>query len=111
MTRPASSPSPRLGPRRIRGWLVAAGRRRRGRFWAPTWATLPTHGDVKIKFIGVYDTVGALGVPIPAAARVNEPIVGFHDTTLGDIVENAPCKCLPWTRNAGLTFRRPSPSV
>ena len=52
-------------------------------------AALPTHGDVKIKFVGVYDTVGALGVPIASAARVNEPIVGFHNTTLGDTVEHA----------------------
>jgi uncharacterized protein (DUF2235 family) len=50
---------------------------------------LPTHGNVTIKFIGVYDTVGALGVPIPAVANVNEPIVGFHDTTLGSTVESA----------------------
>jgi len=33
--------------------------------------------------------VGALGVPIPAVANVNEPIVGFHDTTLGSTVESA----------------------
>ena len=52
-------------------------------------ASLPRHQGVKIKFIGVYDTVGALGVPLPKAADVNEPIVGFHDTTLGDIVEHA----------------------
>ena len=51
-------------------------------------AALPTHGDVKIKFISVYDTVGALCVPIAAAARVSEPIVGFHNTTLGDTVEH-----------------------
>jgi uncharacterized protein (DUF2235 family) len=73
---------------KIRGWLVAKAGDAVGRLGADV-ATLPTHGDVKIKFIGVYDTVGALGVPIPAAARVNEPIVGFHNTTLGDTVENA----------------------
>src|SRR5262245_35509849 len=52
-------------------------------------ADLRKHDNVKIKFLGVYDTVGALGVPIPAAAKVNEPIVGFHNTLLGDTVENA----------------------
>src|SRR5918996_1047636 len=51
--------------------------------------SLPRHTGVKIRFIGVYDTVGALGVPLAVAATVNEPIVGFHDTTLGDIVEHA----------------------
>jgi uncharacterized protein (DUF2235 family) len=73
---------------KIRGWLVEKAGDAVGRLGADV-ATLPTHGDVKIKFIGVYDTVGALGVPIPAAAHVNEPIVGFHNTTLGDTVENA----------------------
>jgi uncharacterized protein (DUF2235 family) len=73
---------------RIRGWLAEKAGDAVGRLGTDV-ATLPTHGDVKIKFIGVYDTVGALGVPIPAAAHVNEPIVGFHNTTLGDTVENA----------------------
>ena len=52
-------------------------------------ASLPRHHGVKIKFVGVYDTVGALGVPLGQVDKVNEPIVGFHDTTLGDLVENA----------------------
>ncbi len=73
---------------RIRGWLVEKAGDAVGRLGADV-DTLPTHGDVKIRFLGVYDTVGALGVPIPAAARVNEPIVGFHNTTLGDTVERA----------------------
>ena len=73
---------------RIRGWLLEKAGDAVGRLGGDV-AALPTHGNVKIKFIGVYDTVGALGVPIPAAARVNEPVVGFHDTALGDTVENA----------------------
>ncbi|HEX7788362.1 MAG TPA: DUF2235 domain-containing protein [Methylomirabilota bacterium] len=73
---------------RIRTWLVTTAGDAVGRL-GPDVDRLPTHGNVTIKFIGVYDTVGALGVPIPAAARVNEPIVGFHDTRLGDTVENA----------------------
>jgi uncharacterized protein (DUF2235 family) len=56
---------------------------------------LPGHGqtdrDVKIRFVGVYDTVGALGVPLSQAAirRLNEPFVGFHDMKLGKAVEHA----------------------
>jgi len=73
---------------RVRGWLSKTAGEAVGHLGADV-TTLPTYGDVKIKFLGVYDTVGALGVPIPAAARVNEPIVGFHNTTLGDTVENA----------------------
>jgi len=52
-------------------------------------ASLPRHSGVRIRFIGVYDTVGALGVPVAGATHVNEPIVGFHDTSLGDGVEHA----------------------
>jgi uncharacterized protein (DUF2235 family) len=73
----------------VRRWFVERVGDAAGRFGGPDVGTLPTHGDVKIRFIGVYDTVGALGVPLAAAARVNEPIVGFHDTRLGDTVEHA----------------------
>jgi uncharacterized protein (DUF2235 family) len=72
---------------RVRSWVVEKVGDAVGRLGADV-ATLPRHGGVKIRFIGVYDTVGALGVPL-ADARVNDPLVGFHDTTLGDIVENA----------------------
>ena len=59
-----------------------------GRLGGTDVARLPIHGNAKITFIGVYDTVGALGVPIPAASHVNEPIVGFHNTA-GDMRERA----------------------
>jgi uncharacterized protein (DUF2235 family) len=73
----------------IRSWLMEKAGDAVGRLGGTDVARLPTHGDVQIKFLGVYDTVGALGVPIPAASHVNEPIVGFHNTTLGDTVEHA----------------------
>jgi uncharacterized protein (DUF2235 family) len=72
----------------VRDWLVARAGDAVGRLGDDV-ASLPRHAGVKIRFIGVYDTVGALGVPLTAAAKVNEPIVGFHDTTLGDTVEHA----------------------
>jgi uncharacterized protein (DUF2235 family) len=72
----------------VRDWLVARAGDAVGRLGDDV-ATLPRHAGAKIRFIGVYDTVGALGVPLAAAAKVNEPIVGFHDTTLGDLVEHA----------------------
>jgi uncharacterized protein (DUF2235 family) len=72
----------------VRDWLVRAAGDAVGRIGRDV-ATLPRHADVRIKFIGVYDTVGALGVPLAGAVKVNEPIVGFHDTTLGVMVENA----------------------
>ena len=73
----------------VRDWFVRKAGEAVGHLGGTEVAKLPTYGDVKIKFIGVYDTVGALGVPIPAVAKVNEPIVGFHDTTLGTTVESA----------------------
>src|SRR5262245_40466911 len=73
---------------RVRDWLAKTAGEAVGHLGTDV-TTLPTHGDVKIKFLGVYDTVGALGVPIPAVARVNEPIVGFQNKTLGDTVGNA----------------------
>jgi uncharacterized protein (DUF2235 family) len=76
-------------PDRVRSWLAEKAGDAVGRFGGGDVASLPRHAGVKVRFIGVYDTVGALGVPLAGATSVNEPIVGFHDTTLGDIVENA----------------------
>ena len=73
---------------RVRGWLVEKAGDAVGHLGEDV-ASLPRHDGVKITFIGVYDTVGALGVPLARAAKVNEPIVGFHDTTLGDTVVHA----------------------
>lgn len=45
--------------------------------------------EIKIKFIGVWDTVGALGIPIAILRDVNMKFYEFHDTQLSGIVENA----------------------
>jgi uncharacterized protein (DUF2235 family) len=74
---------------RVRGWLVEKAGDAVGKLGGDAVASLPRHPDVKVRFIGVYDTVGALGVPLAKATIVNEPIIGFHDTTLGDTVEHA----------------------
>ena len=76
-------------PDRIRGWLVEKAGDAVGKLGGAEVSTLPRHAGVTIRFIGVYDTVGALGVPLSGATKVNEPVVGFHDTTLGDLVEHA----------------------
>ena len=44
---------------------------------------------VPVKFIGVWDTVGALGAPTPFLKRLSRSYVRFHDTELGRNVENA----------------------
>jgi uncharacterized protein (DUF2235 family) len=74
---------------RARGWLAERAGDAVGTLGGAAVTSLPRHPGVKVRFIGVYDTVGALGVPLTDAASVNEPIIGFHDTTLGDTVENA----------------------
>ena len=73
----------------VREWLVSKAGDAVGHLGGADIASLPRHPGVKIRFVGVYDTVGALGVPLARLAKVNEPIVGFHDTTLGDMVEHA----------------------
>jgi uncharacterized protein (DUF2235 family) len=43
---------------------------------------------IPIKFLGVWDTVGALGIPIESFGWFNKEQLEFHDTELSGIVEN-----------------------
>jgi uncharacterized protein (DUF2235 family) len=45
--------------------------------------------EIKIKFIGVWDTVGALGIPLDIIRNLNTKFYEFHDTELSAIVEHA----------------------
>lgn len=45
--------------------------------------------EIKIKFLGVWDTVGALGIPIDIIKNLKAKFYEFHDTELSRIVENA----------------------
>jgi uncharacterized protein (DUF2235 family) len=45
--------------------------------------------EIGIKFVGVWDTVGALGIPLDAVRQFNMEFYEFHDTQLSRIVENA----------------------
>jgi uncharacterized protein (DUF2235 family) len=45
--------------------------------------------EIPIKFLGVWDTVGALGVPLDVLRNFNLKFFEFHDTQLSRIVENA----------------------
>lgn len=48
----------------------------------------------KIKLLGVWDTVGALGAPTPMLGTISKKLwVGFHDAALSSLVENA-CQAL-----------------
>ncbi len=44
---------------------------------------------VSIHFLGVWDTVGSLGVPLRLFKRFNSRRYSFHDTTLSSLVKNA----------------------
>lgn len=45
--------------------------------------------EIRIKFLGVWDTVGALGIPIAAFKGFNKRRHQFHDVSLSRIVESA----------------------
>jgi hypothetical protein len=45
--------------------------------------------NTKIRFLGVWDTVGALGVPMFSRTVFARIKYGFHDTALGRVIENA----------------------
>ncbi len=45
--------------------------------------------EIKVKFLGVWDTVGALGIPLDVLKDFNMKFYEFHDTKLSGIVENA----------------------
>jgi uncharacterized protein (DUF2235 family) len=47
------------------------------------------HFDVGIHFLGVWDTVGALGVPVGILGELTAPSYQFHDTELGAAVRRA----------------------
>lgn len=46
-----------------------------------------THVD--IEFLGVFDTVGARGIPLDIADNINDEYFGFHDVKLSPNVKNA----------------------
>jgi uncharacterized protein (DUF2235 family) len=44
---------------------------------------------IRVRFLGVWDTVGALGIPGPFLERVDGALYQFHDTRLSAIVDRA----------------------
>lgn len=45
--------------------------------------------EIDIQFVGVWDTVGALGIPLELANALNLKFFEFHDTQLSKIVKHA----------------------
>jgi hypothetical protein len=65
--------------------------------------------QMRIKCLGVFDTVGALGVPLVVARRLNARNHQFHDVVLGSITDinlhaiaidehRRPFEAAPWTK-------------
>lgn len=48
-----------------------------------------SHVDATIEFMGVWDTVGALGIPASVFGEINQREYGFHDTTPSRITRHA----------------------
>jgi hypothetical protein len=46
-----------------------------------------SHPQIAIKCLSLFDTVGALGVPLPTFWRENRDLFGFHDVSLNSICE------------------------
>jgi uncharacterized protein (DUF2235 family) len=45
--------------------------------------------EITVKFVGVWDTVGALGIPLHIMEKFNLKFYEFHDAQLNRLVENA----------------------
>lgn len=49
---------------------------------------IETHEDIVVNFLGVWDTVGALGIPVGVLGEISGAIHGFHDTSPSRIVKH-----------------------
>ncbi len=53
----------------------------------------PHAREVRVRFLGVWDTVGALGIPLDLFEGFDADRYNFHDTTISRIIEHA-CQAL-----------------
>ena len=60
-----------------------------GAEWSETFISKNSYPDPQIKFLGVWDTVGALGIPITSFRMWNKKKYRFHDLTLSSIIKHA----------------------
>lgn len=49
---------------------------------------IETHEEVAVNFLGVWDTVGALGIPVGFLGELSGLVHGFHDTSPSRIVKH-----------------------
>jgi Uncharacterized alpha/beta hydrolase domain (DUF2235) len=55
--------------------------------WRRLTDNVHDRNEVRVKLIGVFDTVGALGIPFSKAWRLNRDENGFHDVQLSSITD------------------------
>jgi hypothetical protein len=48
-----------------------------------------THPDPRVRFLGVFDTVGALGIPKSFMSRIGKRSLQFHDADVSSIVDHS----------------------
>ena len=48
-----------------------------------------THPEARIRFLGVFDTVGALGIPTLRLNRIGKRALQFHDADVSSVVEHS----------------------
>lgn len=49
---------------------------------------IETHEEIAVNFLGVWDTVGALGIPVGVLGELSGLVHGFHDTSPSRIVRH-----------------------
>jgi hypothetical protein len=69
--------------------------------------------EMRVRALVVFDTVGALGIPIEGSRRFNRSKYEFHDTDVGSLVDIFACMLLRLTSHDGHSSRRcgPNPSL
>ena len=48
-----------------------------------------THPEARIRFLGVFDTVGALGIPTLRLSRIGKRALQFHDADVSSVVDHS----------------------
>ena len=66
----------------------------------PAIASAAVHEDVEVKFLGVWDTVGSLGVPNELFIGLDTRLFGFHSTDVSPIVRRG-CHALAIDEHRG----------
>ena len=55
--------------------------------WSSLTNSVHNRNDFRVKLVGVFDTVGSLGIPLDIAWRLNRDEHGFHDAELSSITD------------------------